>query len=813
MKFTFCLSLFLITFLTGLSQSLPSKGICKIRGRILDSLTRQPIDYATVSAFLTGTTNVAGGMITDDKGQFTVDNLAPGEYYIKCDFMGYTPRTITGIMLNDKAVSVKVGDVLISGISKTIKEVVVKGSRNFMENHIDKMVYNVEKDISSQSGVATDVMRKIPQIAVDIDGNVELQGSQNVRVFINGKPSTLFDNNLAAALQSIPASLIKSVEVITSPGAQYDAQGAGGIINIILKDNKAKGTNGSINLSGGSRNQNGSTNLHIKNGDLDLNASLSGNCQINTRSWSGSDRKSDSTEMQQNSYGDVIRNGYRIASGFDWAITKKHDFNGSVSYNNFGNENNGSSRQYNILYYPYSDTSSLRNTNNYYRYRSVDWNINYKKKFEKENQELTISYQESYGNSAYKYWLSQFFNGNLLYAGSKSNNNQNETNRYFTADYNHPFTKDIMLSCGLKASLNSTSSTSEKYTLDTTIDNYYPNARQYDAFNFIKEVYAAYASLSFPINKNYGMKLGLREEATHLSYPQDSLASVLYYFLSPSAVLSRNLKNNANIRLSYSRRIQRPGFSQLNPYVVAADPANLSQGNPNLQPQKIHSFELSYYKSFEKGNSIYASGFYRYSDFDWQGFTTFYPAFTVGDTTYRNASLATTINAGIQQIGGIYASGTIAFTQKLELRFGFGGNEKYVESNLKGGTPKNSLNWRMNANATYKFSKTTTAEAYYTYNSVRYEVQGKYPDNYYYNLGFRKQFKENKASLSIYTSSPFNTYMEQTTYISGANFNTVSTRKYVQMVFNISFYYKFGKIEFKETRNESSENEGGSVGG
>lgn len=813
MKFSFCFSLFLIAFFYGLSQTLPTNGNCKIKGRILDSLTRQPIDYATVSAFLTGTTQVAGGIITDEKGQFTVDNLAPGEYYIKCDFIGYTTRTLSGLILSDKASVVKVGDVLIANNSKAIKEVVVKGSRNFMENHIDKMVYNVEKDIGSQTGVATDVMKKIPQVSVDMEGNVELQGSQNVRVFINGKPSTLFDNNLAAALQSIPASLIKSIEVITSPGAQYDAQGSGGIINIILKDNKAKGANGSLNLSGGSRYQNGSTNLHIKNGNLDLNASLSGNYQLNTRSWSGSYRKSDSTEMKQNNYVDVIRNGYRASTGFDWAISKTHDINGSVSYNNYGNELNGSSIQNIYFLSLFSDTGILRNNYSNYRYQSVDYNLNYVKKFAKEGQELTFSYQESYSNNTYKYWLSQFSNETLLYSGAKSNNNQKETNRYFTIDYTHPFTKEIVLASGLKASQNYTESNTERYSLDTSTDYYYANPRQFDAFNFNKIIYAAYASLTFPINKHYGLRLGIREEATHLSYPNDTLASQLYYFLSPSAVLSRNLKNNANIKLSYSRRIQRPGFGQLNPFVDAADPSSLSQGNPYLLPQKIHSLELSYYKSFEKGSSIYASGFYRYSNFDWQGFTTFYPEFTVGDTTYRNASLSTTINAGILHIGGIYASSTIVFTPKLEIRFGFGGNGKHVESDLNGGTPKTNFNYRMNANATYKFNKSTTAEVYYNYNSARYEVQGKYPDYYSYNLGFKKQFKDNKASLSINASSPFNQYMEQTTYVSGSHFNTVSTRKYVQMVFNVGFYYKFGKIEFKETRNESSENEGSSAGG
>ena len=200
----------------------------------------------------------------------------------------------------------------------------VTAPRGLVENKIDKLVYNAEKDITSQGGVATDILKKVPMVSVDVDGNVELQGNANILFLINGKPSSIFGNNLTDALQSIPASQIKSIEVITSPGAKYDAEGTGGIINIVLKDAKLKGINGNISLTAGSRLQNGSLNLNARKGSLGLNAFFSGNAQLSSTTINSSDRSSIDTvgqthsELIQNGSSAFTRNGYESGLGFDW---------------------------------------------------------------------------------------------------------------------------------------------------------------------------------------------------------------------------------------------------------------------------------------------------------------------------------------------------------------------------------------------------------------------------------------------------------------------------------------------------------------
>ena len=806
MKFLFCAFFFIVLFNKGYSQQATSAGHCKIKGRIIDSASHQPIGYATVIAFIKGNTNVAGGIITDENGEFIIDNLQAGEYTVKIDFIGYIAKTLTSVVLSEKHPLNNLGDVPITSNTKTLNDVTITGSRNFMENHLDKLVYNVEKDVSSQGGVATDILKKVPMVSVDIDGNIDLLGDPNVRVFINGKPSAMFDNNLAEALKAIPASQIKSIEVITSPGAQYDAQGTGGIINIILKDNKAKGVNGNCSVSGGSRYQNGYANIHVKNGALDINASLSGNMQLNTKSLTSLNRTADSAQLVQNGYNTTQRNGYRPQAGFDYAITKNDDINGSFSYNNFGNASQGSLNQQQIT--NGLDTQTLNNSNNYFRYRGEDWNINYKRKFAKDGQELNLWYQGSSGSSDFNYQQNQRYTANdSILSGARGDNGFHDIENYLTVDYANPFSKDIMLNVGVKGTFSRMKSNSGQYPLLPIPDTFSLNPFQDNTFNFNRSIYAAYASVTFPMFKKYNLKIGVRDEYTINSSPGDTINIASDNFITPSAVISRTLNKNQTIKLSYAKRIQRPGYGQYNPFINATDPANLLTGNPGILPQKMHALESSYYRFFEKGSNILVTLFYRYSADDWQSYTTYYNSFPVGDTVYQNVTVSKTINAGTQQTGGLNISGTWAVNEKIQIRPNASFFEKYIQSNLLTNGSTSSFNYRGSINITYQVIKTLVAEFYSGYNSARYEVQGKYPSFASYSFAVRKQFLDKKATLSLSATDPFNKYTNQVTYISAANFSGMVEHRYPYQYFSLSFSYKFGKIEYIEKKPEPDENE------
>ena len=269
---------FLLLCALACSRAFGQAGV-KITGKVTDAATHAAIEYATVTVADRSSKKVVNGASSDSTGAFTVTGILPGLYTITVDFIGYKKQIIDSILVGTSKVSLKT--ISLAAAGKVLDAVTITASGPVIENKLDKIVYNAANDVTSQGGQALDVLKKVPMVNVDIDGNVELQGNSDIRFLINGKPSSVFGSSITDALSAIPASQIKSIEVITSPGAKYDAQGTGGIINIILKDNKMQGINGSINLSGGTRLENGSANLNYRHNNVGVNVFFSGNAQAN----------------------------------------------------------------------------------------------------------------------------------------------------------------------------------------------------------------------------------------------------------------------------------------------------------------------------------------------------------------------------------------------------------------------------------------------------------------------------------------------------------------------------------------------------
>ncbi|MGZ4035232.1 MAG: carboxypeptidase regulatory-like domain-containing protein, partial [Bacteroidia bacterium] len=272
--------LFLLHFFYVSAQPQNSAAKGNISGKIIDSISGQAIEYATISLVTENDNKVVNGTTSDNNGVFQMTDIEFGSYKMQLYFIGYQIKTERSLIISKEKPDLQLGAIKLANTKTNLKEVTVTAEKNIIENKIDKLVYNVDKDVTSQGGVAADVLKKVPQVSVDVDGNVELQGSSSIRFLINGKPSIIFGNNIADVLQSIPANQIQSIEVITSPGAKYDASGTGGIINIILKKSTAEGYNGNISLSGGTRLENGSVNLNIHHGHFGANAFVSGNAQL-----------------------------------------------------------------------------------------------------------------------------------------------------------------------------------------------------------------------------------------------------------------------------------------------------------------------------------------------------------------------------------------------------------------------------------------------------------------------------------------------------------------------------------------------------
>jgi ferric enterobactin receptor len=819
-----CLTFLLLCIICAKAQD------AGINGHVTDSATASSIEYATVTLFKPGEKKAVTGTTTNAQGSFEMKGVAAGSYTILVEFVGYKPRTLSNITLSKKNELVDVGIIKLSKAQQMLKGVVVTSQTGLVENKIDKMVFNAEKDLTSQGGVATDVLKKVPQISVDIDGNVELAGSSSIRFLINGKPSTAFGSSIADVLQSIPASQIKSIEVVTNPGAKYDAEGLGGIINIILKQSKVKGINANISLTAGTRMENGSINVNARKGDFGIHAFASGNARLTSTTPTNYNRLTSDTaaktniQLLQDGYSRFNRHGVETGIGFDWTYKKKNNFSGAVNYNNFGNVGNGQLSQAQIttaaggLGGIISEIMSLNNTNNAFHFHNVDANLNYKRTFDKEDQELEISVNSSFGHYAgnsgnYQYLQPQ----DSLYLGTSNNNPGKENETEVQLDYTQPFKKDVKLGVGTKFTARDINSNANVLSYQPATKSYATDAYLSNYLNYPQKVYAVYAELGFPISESISAKIGSRYERTEISSfysnAQQQVATPGYNTLVPSIFFLKKLPGNQTLKLSYSKRIERPDYRVLNPFVNTADPKNISAGNPYLQPEIGNRFELSYNKSFDKLGSFMVAAFYRTSDHDIQPYIKYYDSITIGTTVYKNASVTTNQNIGIEKDAGLSIFGDIHFNTKFAVRTNLFLFHRNTINAVDAGLNSSSFNYRTNINASYQFTGTLAGEFFGNFSSARHEVQGRYPSFTSYSIALRKQFWNKKASLALMANNPFNEYVSQRVEVFGSNFASTSVRKVPFRSIGINFTWKFGKLEFKKDRGENGDNGGGAPEG
>jgi ferric enterobactin receptor len=784
----------------------------RLSGNVIDSATLQPVDYATISIYKKGASSPFNGISADKKGNFSIGNIPAGNYRVTIDFLGYHIKTYPDLLING---NVSLGPVKLRSSQNQLGEVMITSKKPVLENHIDKMVYNAENDLTAQGGVALDVLKKVPMVSVDIDGNVELQGDANVRFLINGKPSSIFGASLADALQSIPASQIKSIEVITSPGAKYDAAGTGGIINIILKDSKVQGMNGSINISAGTRLENGAVNLNARKGNFGVNAFFSGNEQLNTTTINTTNRQSYSntrdtiTNLNQKGTSPFTRSGYQSGLSFNWSITPKDELTATIGFNHFGNHGTGNTFQDqrtvlssgNML----SDIMSNRTSASRFSENSTDYSLGYKKTFKKEGQELDLLYTASYGkNTVDASQVSDYLDGVTPSSGMQSFNPGTDRETDISLDYTQPVSKAVTFEMGAKAILEKLVNTVQT---DSLLNDglYTPDAGQTYGFNYQRDIYAGYFSATFSLFHDFfSGKAGLRYERTNTTTDFSGTNVPGYNTFAPSFVLQHKLDETQSIKFAYSYRIERPDYGDLNPFYNISDPHNISTGNPTLKPEIGHNFELGYNKSFDKGGNIYFAGFYRYNTDDIQSFTIYYKLLTANGTDYTDVSLTQRFNIGSQTGVGANIFGSLPINDNLNLRSNIQLGER--TNSTPGLASVTGFAYRVNLNASYQISPSLSAEMFGNYNSSQKNIQGTRPAFFFYNVAVRKQFWNKNASLGFTTANPFGEFVNQRGTSFGSNFNQVNLRQIPIRSFGITLSYKFGKLEFKKEDKDKDDN-------
>lgn len=804
----------IIIALSLMLSSRAQKGIQKlvvVSGVAEDIATHEPLIGAT--ARLTGLNKPAYNYATtaDSTGHFVMSNVLPGAYKLTVEFIGYTTYYSSSFIIDASKAEWTLEPVYLKEDGKTLKAVVVKATKPLVENKIDRIVYNVEKDVTSQGGVATDVLRKVPQVSVDVNGNVELLGNPSVRFLINGKPSVIFGNSVADALQSIPASQIQSIEVISSPGAKYDAAGTGGVINIILKKNKTRGFSGIINATAGTRQENASVNLSFKKDNIAVSGYFSGNALLKSRTLSGLTRNAVDTAsenkfyLKQNGFSELTRHGMRTGLGIDWDISSKDNLSFSFQYNAFGNANNGMVNQLNTtvdktgnLVY---DELSIRDANTKFSVQEMELSADYRKKFKREREELSASVQLSTDDNHTSYLQSQRYVANdSTFSGSSSNNPGRDHVAEIMVDYAFPVSKDILLETGVKTETESLVSNANVYTFNPADYRYALDDKQSYKSDFQREVYAAYVSGTFQLLKWLDVIAGVRWEHTvNRSNYSKALGITIpdYNNLCPSITVSHLFNEGQTLKFSYAYRLERPEYRDLNPFVNLADPHNISMGNPYIKPEIGNDFQLGYNYNFGNENNLNIVLLYNYNSPDIKSYTIFYPAYMVGDSLYNNVNVTTRSNIASEHKFGLNLSGAFSIASKLTIRPGVQLYQRTTNNIYATPQRISGFEYRATFNINYQFSHGLVAEAFGTYRSG-IKWQGRQASFSTYSIAVRKQFLNGKASLGMVAVNAFNKYLTQKTTQEGTGFTATTDLRIPYRSFGISFMYKFGTVKTKQ---------------
>ncbi|MEY4953961.1 MAG: hypothetical protein RI981_46 [Bacteroidota bacterium] len=797
----------------GTAQATP-KGSAKIIGYILDSTDTKPVEFASVALINKATNRPVDGASADQVGKFVLNKVAQGDYKLVISFIGYESKTLF-VSINAKNDDHDLGVIKLPSSTKMLAEVTVEGQRAMIEERVDRTVYNAEKDATNKGGDATDVLKKVPMLSVDLDGNPSLRGSSNVKVLINNKPSTIMASSIADALKQIPADMIKTVEVITSPSAKYDAEGSAGIINIVTKKNTLQGLTLNFDTSAGVRGSNLALNGNFRNKNWGLSLGGFGRTEYNVNGKFESTQITSVNGVQTTNQqtAETRREGifgnYQL--GFDWDINK---YNSVTSNVRFGLRN-GNNWQDGLKQIRNGALTSLRNTNSLDESANVDINVDYTRTFEKAQKEFSILSMYSRNNRTndfYNLIMNTKSSMSEIMSSIKNANDAFNEEATIQMDYQTPINKMSMFEFGAKAITRNVTSDYKSYTAGA--DGIYSQVNlatlPSNVFDYNQNIWGTYGSYTLTTKNKWSIKAGARYEHTDITasfLKKEGQNTVIppYGVLVPSFNMSKTFKSGT-WRFSYNRRIQRPGIENLNPNVNASNPLNISTGNPNLAPEYTNNYEISYSK-FVKQTYISTAIFMRN---------------TTGAINRIREVRGDTVKTTTQNIGNEDAYGmninlNVNLSNKLML--GGGGDLSYMVLANNVADPLLSAkneglqsNFRIFGN--YNFGNGWGAQVFSFYRVNQVQLQGSQGGFGMYSLSFKKDFKNKKGSIgfgaeNFLTPNGFVIRNETKT----ASINQISENTMRNMNFKINLSYRIGKMSFGPTKKKKSVNNDDTKGG
>lgn len=787
----------------------------QVKGILLDSLTQEGEPYATIKIVKKEAPAKALKMlVTDMKGQFQEKVPGTGNFVMTITSVGRTPIV--------KDFSVKAGEKLVDfgtlyivDASNELGQVEIVAQKPLVKADIDKIEYNVQDDPDAQSNSVLEMLRKVPLVTVDGEDNIQVNGSSSFKVYVNGKPNNMMSNNPTEVLKSMPANSIKHIEVITNPGPKYDAEGVGGILNIVTVGSGLEGYTATFSANVSNRGAGGGAFGTIKSGKLTVSARYNYNYNDQPRNYSSGSQHVTPEAVTENSSNldyDGSNKGHGSFQSGSMEASYEIDTLRLVTMSfglwGGGNKSNGSTDY--IATFPeninaapiYSYSAFNRSKSSWY---SIDGGIDYQRLFKVKDRMLTFSYKintrPQTSDSYTEYEIDNGYNPDwadyLNRLKNQHNDGDQNTTHTFQADYTTPIGKLHTLEAGAKYILRNNSSEDDRFDADDT-GKYEYNKDQSSHYKHLNDIIAAYLGYGLKVKRLSG-RLGLRYEHTiqDVKYLVGRGEDFTKNFddVVPSASIGYKLTDMSNLRLGYNMRIYRPGIWSLNPYLNDTDPSYISQGNPELDSEKSHAFNLSYSNFTQKFN-INISARYSFTNNSIENVTRLMPDTEIEglkNPTGKDVLYSTYANIGKTRYASVNGYVNWNATPRTRIYMNMSGNYSYLEGSegmrndgwslFAYGGAQQTLphDWRISLNV---FGQTPWIM-----------LQGKGSSFFDYGLSVNKSFLDKRLTLSAFASNFFKKYMDQSSTTEGSGFIRESNYKYSRQRFGISVSYRIGELK------------------
>jgi outer membrane receptor protein involved in Fe transport len=790
---------------TGSSPVIPKNG--KVTGKVIDSETNSPMEYANIIIYNKTDSKMVTGSISNATGTFVIADLPFGTYYVEASFIGFEKTVINDIKIAPNSATVNIGNINLSVSKQQIGAVEVIAERNRVEYKIDKKVINVTNDINANGGTAVTVLENTPSVEVDIDGNVSLRGSSSFTVLIDGRPSVLTGSD---ALKQIPSSAIQNIEIITNPSVKYDPDGMAGIINIVMKKNIISGVNGIVNLNLGTGDKYGADflmNYKTKKYNLFLGGNWNDNTDNGTMfSTRESYAKDTTTFLTNDGSRNQSRYGQQLKGGFDYYPTDNTSFTVSSEIGKYGFSSFGG---VNIHKYELPGTMNIYSTQNSNDSRDGNF-ISAAASFltklnDKGTHKLEGSFdyrnRDGYSDEKQDEFLSDaaFNKTSQFLSRVISHENSNEDDIRIKLDYTLPFNDDSRFEAGVQSRIESEKESLDFQDFNTTTQQFQNNPDFTSSMKFREEIHSVYSTYTGNL-KAIQFVFGLRGEYNKRTTSHYKEGIPINYDLDrfdffPSAHLSYNLASESQLMASYSRRINRPGGRELDPFPSYMNQYTIRTGNPGLKPEYTDSYEFSYMKKF--GNS-----------------------FVSLETFYRTTNnLITEVNKQVDQI--LYLN-----IENLNRDYSMGGeimgninvnkwllvNTSFTLYNykLKGeilgvSVDKESTNYSGRLNTTVKFTSDSRLQLTGFYRGPSVSAQGEQKGMAFANLSYRQELMKKKLTATLSVRDVFGTMRMQRTS-AGENFKSAMKMTREPRVLMLTLSYKINNFKMgRESNQEESE--------